>query len=690
MNEEEELNRLGESLFTLSRSDSAMPEKDRLKTHLMGMIKDSKEEGVFARFKRRVAGLRKNAPFGGAMPFGLSRLIVALKRAAKTAVVPSWARVMMKERILEYAESGRSLYAEDVFSTAGLWYRRVTALAVLTVFSLAIVVVLPEKHAVTYAKSTYLDEVSGEVYIKRNLEMVKASAKMFLREGDIVVSENESFATVRFFDDSVGRLDENSRLRIEKLSAGSAGPASTMVEIYLEDGRLWARVVNLVEESGFFVGTDDLKAGVESRAAFDVCVESESTRVAVFENTVNVVSGGEDSVETASKTVVAGYRAEAAEGPEGDLKIEKLPRNEMLNPTNTWIAGNLDNDAQYNRSLIEDKERDIEEAAEKAGGEEAVLKSLSLPGAEDETVRVEEAFAVLAEAEASLLKGDKEAGSEGLKSFSEITCELAEDLSALKEKDPAAAENLRKLMLEKTSVHLKDLASFLPDNSLYAAKEAMQELELALAENEVERAEIRLRQAGDILLEMEALIAADKAHLASTLLKRYENRTNGITMDLTEENMKQVKERFANLIEGQAEHMKTLTAIENSIIYLDQKDLKDRVKEVRADTLRKFVIALEQMPEMAPAGVLNDVKDLYATYVDDGEGGEKDMIEPVYDKLAEDESRGVIFINPNMPEVPSEMGIFVMVPLESTADVKSGVAKWSDPADGKQAKNKSY
>jgi hypothetical protein len=89
--------------------------------------------------------------------------------------------------------------------------------------------------------------------------------------------------------------------------------------------------------------------------------------------------------------------------------------------------------------------------------------------------------------------------------------------------------------------------------------------------------------------------------------------------------------------------------------------------------LRKFVIALEQMPESVPEHVLYDINDLYATYVDE-ESGENDIIEPAYDNLTDEQSDGVLFIDPG-EELPNELGIFVMVPLEGSGDVKSEVVE---------------
>lgn len=664
-----ELNRLEDSLLSYSVADLKMPERDKVKKHLMSMI----EEGSV---KERQS-------------YSLEKLAGAVRNAARTVFVPDWARVMMKERVLQYAESRATWSEEGIFAGFGVWYKRASALVVLTVFALTIVVVTPEKHAVVYAKPTFLENLTGEVFVKRQLKMVKAYPNMMLLEGDIVVSEGGSSATIRFFDDSVGRINEYTRLKISKLSYDSTRPVFSQVGVFLEDGRLWAKVMRLADDSSFEVSTRNLSAEVDSKAAFDVSVDAESTKVAVFENVVKVSPGNESSGPC--KTVIAGYRAEVAgsgvtvsDVREANVTIEKMPRNEVFKTNNEWVAANLNNDREYTRELIADRENVIETGRVIEGAE---VKSMLLPGTEGPEGKFEEAYGLLMTAESQLVRGEKEAAAAGLERFSAMMKELVAELPDLAVEDAAAAASLRTLMQERIALQLKELSSFLPDNNLYKAKETLQEMELLLAETEVKRAEIRLRQAGDILLEIETLIASDQAHLASTLLKKYQNKTNNITLKLTVENVREVKERFVPLIEGQAGHMKTLMAIENSIIYLNQNDLKEKVKDVREDTLRKFVTALEQMPEMVPADVLYDVNDLYATYVTDKQS-ETDIIEPAFAKLSDEKPNGVKFISPNQPEVPSQMGIFIMIPMEGTADVQSRVEMWSlNAAKGEQSKN---
>ncbi len=638
----DELGRLEAELISFSDSGIKMPDKGKMKRHLM--------EGLNSNHKERFT-------------YTLERLIVSLKRSARSVIMPPWAKVMMKERILEYAESGVNWGTVSIQDGFGRFLQRASALLVLAVFAFGIVAVFPEKNAIIYAKESFLDQVNGEVFVKRKLEMIKAKENMRLEEGDVVVSEGDSNATIRFFDDSISRMNEHTRLKIEKLYSEPYNPTLTNVELYLENGQIWTKVVNLMSGSEFVIDTDDLRADVGKKAAFDLSAQVEGSQISVYENVVKVEPV--KVTEKTKKTVVAGYKAKSEES---GLKIEKLPRNEVLKPTNQWIAGNLDSDKQYNQSLIADVEKNALNPEETTDDN---LKTMNLPGAEDQISKFENAYQAFLDAESKLVAGDKEGAEVLLHEFATASEEIIAELPSLSTNDPEAAEALKTLMKEKLASQTKDLSSALPGNSLYDAKEVMQDFELAMAENEVRKAEIQLEQAGDILLEIEQLIADDKDHLASSLLKRYQNKTNGITFDLSDENMEEVKERLLPILEGQAGHMKTLTAIENSIIYRNQNELKEKVNGVREDTLRKFAVALEQMPESVPESVLYDVQDLYATYSDES-GDELDIIEPVYAKLTDEKQTGLKFIKPETAEVPSEMGIFMMVSKEGTADVSAG------------------
>lgn len=648
-----ELSRLEAGLMSFSKMSVLDREnKNDMKRHLLKSIKEKPAKEI--------------------LPFGIERLVNAIRKVARGVEIPGWASVMMKERILEYAESTTSFRALR-FNGNFVFARKFATSMLLVVFAFTAVVIFPFKAPVTYAKSTFLSDISGEVYIKRKIELIEATPDMELEEGDILFTRGDSAATIQFFDDSLSRLSENTSVQVNRLYQEPINPVVTNVELFLEEGRLWAKVVNLMDESSFVVDTEDVRADVEKKAAFDIYVQDNLTEVAVYENVVSLVPVKNTMDPT--KTVVAGYKAELIGDDLENITVEKLSASEMLKRKDVWVAANLTSDEEYDDMLIEDMEKIIE-----AEGGENVADGgvLSDPEAEEMRQKFLEAYQILLRAEAQLVRGARSEGIDGLSRFKWMTINVIEFLPELEARDPFMAEALRAVMKEKISLQLRDFASFMPGNSLYRAKETLQEIELALAESDVKRIEIQLAQAESILLEIEGLVADHEPLLASALLKRYQNRTNGISLELTAENISEVQDRFESIIEGQAKHIKALIAIENSIIYLDHNDLKEKVKEVREDTLRKFVIALEQMPESVPEHVLYDVRDLYATYVDE-ESNESDI-------LADEQSDGVLFIDPG-EELPSELGIFVMVPLEGSGDVKSEIVedhidKWAGVTAG--------
>lgn len=79
--------------------------------------------------------------------------------------------------------------------------------------------------------------VHGSVHVKRkNATEVPAETGMKLNTGDEVRSENDSFVTLKFFDNSQLRLQENSQIRISEMNVlGDNGSVDTLIE--LQQGR---------------------------------------------------------------------------------------------------------------------------------------------------------------------------------------------------------------------------------------------------------------------------------------------------------------------------------------------------------------------------------------------------------------------------------------------------------------------
>jgi len=591
------------------------------------------------------------------LPVRLRSLGAAILKSAKFIHIPQWNAALLRERVLNNIEVPRRSYSA---------FRTLTAGTLLFVFSVGVLIVAPMRVPMVQAKSTYLDSVSGEVMILRKASMIKAYSMMVLLEGDEILTNSDSGATIHFFEDSISRLGSNTDVQVNKLYFEPLNPLVTTVSMYVDSGRVWTRVVNLRDSSDFFVNTDSLRTDVKKKAAFSLESSEAKSSVAVYDNVVKVASVKEPS--NLSKTVIAGYKAEITDG---DVLIEKISKVSVDEEDKVWVAANLSSDEKYKADLTEDKE----DAATVADAQSVpVASSIDLPDSLEADVvkqKIEDAYKVLVTSEAQLVRGARQEGIKGLADFrNRVAVIIGTSLPNLEENDPLYAGILRDLLIEKINIQLKDFASFRPGDRLYRAKEALQEVEVTLASTEVQKVEVQMAQAEDALLEMQELLVNGQFNLAQTLLKRYENKANKFLLTLTADNEVELSDRFAALIQRQVDNIKILTSIEQSIVYREQFVLRHNVGEVRSDTLRKVIIALEQNPNKVSDEALLQLKDLYDSYVDK-ESGESDLIEPAVSKLLNDDYQ-VQFISPDAEGAQIESGVIMLTPQEATADVSEG------------------
>ena len=183
-----ELSRLEAELMSFSKSCLDAPDKKNMKKHLISRI--------HSQSRAEQSELHKSET--EILSFGLEKLIKAIKRFSSSVETPKWASVMMKERILDYAEGTSSRKYFGVIGNFVEPFKRLAASVLLVVFALTAVLVIPYKLPVTFAKATFLADVSGEVYVKRKVELIEAEVDMELIEGDVVVTKGDSAATIQF------------------------------------------------------------------------------------------------------------------------------------------------------------------------------------------------------------------------------------------------------------------------------------------------------------------------------------------------------------------------------------------------------------------------------------------------------------------------------------------------------------
>lgn len=151
---------------------------------------------------------------------------------------------------------------------------------------------------------------------------------MVLNEGD-VVSTSAGFAEVRFFDDAVLRVDENTEFIVKKVSS-----EPRVVKLSQTSGGTWSRVLRMSGVKEYEIETPNTVATVRG-TGFSVVVENNQTVVGVVEGAVHVAII-EDDVVVEEALVEAGSEAQVDE----EIVVEELVVDE-------WITENTAADEQF-------------------------------------------------------------------------------------------------------------------------------------------------------------------------------------------------------------------------------------------------------------------------------------------------------------------------------------------------------
>lgn len=646
-NEDADLMRLENKIFAINKKNLSIEERIMMKSSLMSSI-NSREVNL---------------------PVESFRLANAIRKLGSKVMMPSWGKAVTKERVMTYVEMSRG-WNESVQGERKWSFSIYMAAFVLVAFSVSLISVLPINPNLAMAKTTVLSNVSGEVFVHRKNVVLKGQNELELRKGDQILTKGSAFATIKFFNNSVTRLNENSSVDLLLADSDYIDPSDSRIELYLKSGRLWSTVVNMSEDSSFEVKSAGLNAGANKKAVFDMEIKDDVTQVAVFNNVVKVRSS---KTELPAKTVISGYSAVSSNDGERDIKVSKMMGKDVLAESSTWVALNLESDSELKNQLVAMKEEEVLEIdnEKQIDAEGVIIESvLKNEKALELNRRFTDAQSLLVAAQAKLVKGYREDAISDLKYFKSEVGKIKGEAQTLLIDDPQSMEFLFVQMNDEIDRQLNDLSSTLPGDRLYRAKEYLQEVELILAGDGVAKIEVELRQAGDILLEMEDLVAEGKANLVSTLLKRYQKRTEEL-VGVLESNVAIVGgNTVIPLIEKQAEQIKLLTVIENSLMNRDQRDLKGKVSAVRGEMLMKFMTALNGYGGEVPQTALLEVKDLYETYIADG--SDEDGVDPLMKMVAVDNNQ-ISFIKPGA-EVSDDTGIVMITSVEASADVSEDLS----------------
>jgi hypothetical protein len=483
---------------------------------------------------------------------------------------------------------------------------------------------------------------------------------MELKQGDTVYTSASSKATINYAEKSSTRVSDSTTIKIDKIEMNG----NTDVNINVEEGRVWTKITDPAGESGVTVSNGEVSAKVKTKGAFDMEVEDEEVEIKVFDNLVELETAG-----NAGKTVVVGYKAEVND--KKDVKIEKMALKDKRGLSSEWVADNLNDDVQFENDAFENQKTKIKDHQK---GEVMMATTLIEPVQTDNNVldeyksRVDIVYGELTVALNTLIDGDQKKGVEELNIFKQSYLNFYDELVVLKNENDPYYGQINKYLENKFAEKVTILALATPDDYLYRAKEVMQELELMRATGYAEEVLISVKQAEQTLLEMQSMVKKENFALASSLLKRYSNKTEQFVLnsEITADDL--FVESLDRLVAAQVQHLKLLTAIEESIENRDQIELKERVISVRTDLVRRFLRSVEQYPHMVSKDLLEEVKlfnEVYAL-----EKNNNDVVETTVTKIL-DEKYQVVFIDPEGKGLKTETEI--LDEIDATPDVTGDI-----------------
>lgn len=565
------LNKLEEAIKGLKKPDLSCVEKASIKKSLLHSIQ------------------HENVSETSQLYPSLNKIKILILNISNSAAPNSVFRARLKETLITFTNNNKpvNLFARTL--------QKVTASALVALIALSAVTVYIADIPITKAsKLSLITELNGEVEILRGGILLKAKPGIALMQGDIIVTGDNSYALIRYIDDSVSRLSSQSELRLSRLYQDEHKSSNTQVELELKRGRVWNQIVNLAgNDSTFRVEVNDLTAETSDKASFDIAAQD--SKIIVFENRVQVSL---PSKYNKMQLLVEGYSMDI-----NNPQVEKTYIN--ANEKN-WVDENIQKDKQYKKEVEEEnKEKNKEQAgltpenpfySAKKLNESTKLLLTTNPN-DNAKLKIDIAIKRLNEAIVLLEAQNLQDAEPLLREFNSIIEEVSISVNS--------SEELKDYLQNAFADEEKDFSVTLPDSPIYLAKEALRDVKKNIVANDEEKKGILLKETEEKLIEVKELIKDDKEDLAAEKLAEVnvgviDNATNEAERnndnDLTEaqSNTLSTAKMLQDLVEekGGNEDMALLAQVTHNLLD-DGKDT-DEVLHLASPVVEKPTVKYEK------------------------------------------------------------------------------------------------
>lgn len=605
------------------------------------------------------------------LPFSLGKIAEVAKNLAQRVFLTDRESVVMREKLLAKAErigvvSPLSIYARN--------FRTGMSAFLLFVFATTTFFAGQSGMQLAFASTTFLDEVQGNVLVMRDGRLIEGQKDLSLNVGDTVLTRDGSFATVHFLDDSVGRLSPNSKLEIEVLYNDPKNPLVTKVQLLLKEGRLWGRVINLIDDRAVFsVETAEVKAKVSKKASFDLYSKDDVTKISVFDNSVDLVPI--DSLQNApAKTVIAGYQAEVTGEGSDNVTFKPIGKDDPeVEASRVWVAANIAQDEKYSNSIVEDAAVNVL-AAEDAGKKR--LLTFTDEEFENQKQYFLSGYGELLRAESMLVGGNPVGGAASLQNFVNSMKQIADVLPRLQQKDSVNADLLRRMIKDRLDVQSKDMATFVSGDALYSVKLALEQSSILFAEDGIGKAWSIVSNSGGRLIEVQSMIKYDRIDEAKAVFEEYRKNTDHLVLFINNKGDSFVREKLIDLANQQMQQIKLMTAIEESLSADKFYNFRTEIRALRKKITLQLLDAFNQLDGDIPVELLTELRSFYVTY--NSGDNDKDAVLSLFDGLI-NPAGGLNFIQPDdvgmtVPkdgDLEAKLGVVMIVDSPVTPDGKA-------------------
>ncbi|MBU1017851.1 hypothetical protein KKA33_02360 [Patescibacteria group bacterium] len=483
------------------------------------------------------------------------------------------ARVRLMERI--------EAMKRPVFSWLLLTKRVVATTMVMLIAVTSTLFFVDGKQQVSASEPTYLEVTAGEATVKHADRLIwdVITQRTELMVGDLVHVGDSSSVVIHFFDDSEIRLSEGSSLLLSRLDVSPGYARQGIIEVSLHQGRAWVQTLNADDGfARFTLVTPDAIVSTHY-ASFDVQTELfEPTTIRAFKHGIDVEALRQESRDTLASGVLNTYQKITLEAatpyqPSTELAVF-APITELADEDrqDVWVSQNLEFDRNH---LTQLRDREIITLRATTGflpgqvlypvkrAKERLQLAFTFKEEGQQNAQIAMANERLSEALVLIEEGQTDKAKLALMEYQHLVRQMTEEKVDEEVKD--------QISNQVVGNHQKTLVAALPgDARVGIIKQVLNETEELLAQDSVERVQIRLKNSLEGLIHVQELVeAGDLENAEEAFVDREIMAALILEEASTLEDEEQKKALFSQVLETQYEEQRILNELNRQLADLD-------------------------------------------------------------------------------------------------------------------------